>query len=105
MKRICEFCKKEYEWKEGQLNWTKDNVGNGRNTIRSDKFCCYKCGISYKNNKRKETNLKLYGVENISQSLKIKNKKYETFHSHSNEWNDNRIQIKPPKSGRTIFNP
>lgn len=91
MKRICEFCGKEYNWEEGQPNWTKDGIGNGRNTIRSNKFCCYQCGIKDKNQKRKNTSLKLYGVENISQSNNVKEKKLQTFHNHSNEWNSKRI--------------
>ena len=70
MKRICEFCKKEYEWEEGQPNWTKDDVGNGKNTIRSDKFCCYKCGIADKNQKRRNTSFRKTGSEYYFQSEK-----------------------------------
>lgn len=79
MKRICEFCGKEYDWKEGQPNWTKDGVGNGKGTVKSEKFCCYKCGLKNRQNKYKKACLEIYGVENPFQNEKIKNKIKEVF--------------------------
>lgn len=74
MKRICEFCGKEYNWEEGQLNWTKDGIGNGPGTNNSKRFCSYKCGILYKDKKRKCTCLEKYGVNNINLLPEIRNK-------------------------------
>ena len=75
MKRICKFCGKEYNWEEGQLNWTKDGIGKGRNTIRSDLFCCYQCGQKDKWLKVKNTCLNKYGHENVGQFGSIEHKK------------------------------
>lgn len=60
--RKCDYCGKEYIWKEGQLNWGKNCPKNGRNTILSSKYCCYKCGIKARTKKTKETNLKKWGT-------------------------------------------
>lgn len=75
MIKICKHCAKEYEWYEGMPNWKRGNVlGNGYGSISSDKFCSYDCGREYQENKKKETNLKIYGVENVSKNKVIANK-------------------------------
>ena len=59
MKRICEFCKKEYNWEEGQLNWKKDGtLGTNPGSISSKRFCCYACGKIYQSDLQKQTRIK-----------------------------------------------
>lgn len=72
MKRICKFCGKEYDWEEGQLNWTKNGPGICNGNIRSDTFCSYKCGKKDRLNKSKQTKLKKYGNENYNNIQKSK---------------------------------
>ena len=75
MKRICEYCGKEYEWGEGQLNWGKDGVQRkGPGSIRSSKYCCYDCGKKDAHNKLKQTNLKKYGKEYSAQNKTVQEK-------------------------------
>lgn len=63
----CQNCGKEYYYKEGQGSWDCNNNlvnvdGLGHEfVIRSDRFCCYECGIKFKESKRKVTNLLKYG--------------------------------------------
>lgn len=78
MKRICEFCGKEYNWEEGQLNWTKDGIlRNGSGTINSNRFCCYKCGKTYQSNLQKQTRLKR-SIENPNYYKNMTKKVRET---------------------------
>ena len=59
MKRICEFCKKEYDWEEGQPNWKKDGtLGTNPGSISSKRFCCYACGKIYQSDLQKQTRIK-----------------------------------------------
>ena len=65
--KICQECGKSYTYIENQGNWDKNNnlvkcKGLGHSfTIRSDRYCCYECGIKHKENLRKEKNLEKYG--------------------------------------------
>ncbi len=62
----CDICGDEKEMKHSYYNLTCDrNNGN---------YCCFNC----RSIKTKKTNLEKYGVENVSQSEKIKEKKKET---------------------------
>lgn len=65
--RSCQNCGKVYHYTEGQGCWDSNNnlvnkngIGHGF-VVRSDRFCCYECGIKYKESKRKVTNLLKYG--------------------------------------------
>ena len=104
MKKICEFCKKEYSWKEGQLNW-KSPTSN--KFVRSDKFCCYECGIKYWQSKIKEANLKKYGVENAFQSTitkeKIKNNKLKKYGDENYNNSQKMKQTKLIKYGSSSY--
>jgi len=59
----CQNCGKLYHYTEGQGSWDKNNNlvnvdGLGHEfVIRSDRFCCYECGIKFKEAKRKITRL------------------------------------------------
>ena len=86
MKRICEFCKKEYEWKEGQLNWTKDGIlRKGPGTVNSKRFCSYKCGINFYQQKLKKNSLEKYGVDNPAKSKESKEKAKNTINKKLEE--------------------
>ena len=62
----CDICGDEKEMKHSYYNLTCDrNNGN---------YCCFNC----RSIKTKKTNLEKYGVENVSQSDIIKNKKKQT---------------------------
>lgn len=79
MKRICECCKKEYDWEEGQSNWGKTGLKNGKGSVNSKKYCCYKCGkLAYKEHCEK-TNLERYGVKNPFQAEIFKEKSKQTL--------------------------
>lgn len=63
----CQNCGKEYHYNEGQGSWDKNNnlinadkLGH-EFVVRSDRFCCYTCGVKYKEKKRKVTNILKYG--------------------------------------------
>ena len=79
MKRICEFCKKEYEWIEGQINWGKDGLKHGKGSVDCKKYCCYQCGKEAYKQHCKETNLKRYGVVNTFQVPEFKEKAKQTW--------------------------
>ena len=74
MKRICEFCRKEYEWEEGQLNWGKNGLKHGKGSVDCKKYCCYNCGKKAYKQHCQETNLKRYGVMNTFQVPEFKEK-------------------------------
>lgn len=79
MKRICEFCRKEYEWEEGQLNWGKNGLKHGKGSVDCKKYCCYNCGKKAYKQHRQETNLKRYGVMNTFQVPEFKEKAKRTW--------------------------
>lgn len=82
MKRICEFCKKEYNWEEEQSNWVKPNSNmqpSDINAISSKRFCCYECGIQARVNKRKQTWINKYGTTKLGTIKSIAEKKKATF--------------------------
>lgn len=70
MKRICEFCEKEYNWEEGQPNWGKNNIildkpiKGGDRGVSSKKFCSFSCGYKLRRIKKENTNIKKYGSKN-----------------------------------------
>lgn len=78
--RSCQSCGKIYHYIEGQGCWDNNNVlvikkeVGHKFVVRSDRFCCYECGIKYKENKRKVTNILKYGKISPS-SIKKKRKK------------------------------
>lgn len=63
----CQNCGKEYHYESGQGSWDKDNNlvkvnGLGHEfVVKSHRFCCYECGIKYKERKRKVSNIVKYG--------------------------------------------
>lgn len=65
--RRCQNCGKEYTYIENQGNWNKNNElvhiqGVGHEFVaKSQRFCCYECGVAYKERKRKVTNIIKYG--------------------------------------------
>lgn len=77
--KICEQCKKEYIYTFGQANWTKNGIGNGKGTVRSDRFCCYECGIKNHRNKIDNTNLNKYGTKCSLNVPEIKEKAINTI--------------------------
>ena len=77
--KVCEECKKEYIYIFGQPNWTKNGTGNGRGTVRSDKFCCYECGVKNHMNKISNTNLNKYGTKCVLSAPQIKEKIKKTM--------------------------
>ena len=79
---ICENCGKEYEYKEGQLNWGKNEPHNGKGSVNAKKYCCFKCGKEAYKKHCKETNLKRYGCENPFQVEQFKEKSKQTCLSH-----------------------
>jgi len=81
MKRICEFCGKEYEVDISLGNWNKDNVqiivhgkGSGNLVVKSSRFCCFKCGKEYNNKKKINSYLNHYGVNNPNKLKEIRDK-------------------------------
>lgn len=77
--KICEECKKEYLYTFGQPNWTKNGIGNGRGTVRSDKFCCYECGKKNHRDRIDNTNLNRYGTKCSLSVPEIKEKATNTI--------------------------
>lgn len=66
--RICEYCGKEYWWSNSFKNY-KEHVH-----IDTKRFCSAECSKNYKKEKIKQTCLKKYGVEYISQTADVKEK-------------------------------
>ena len=65
MKMVCEYCGKEYELEEGQLNWGKGNISKkAHGVVSSKKYCSYDCGRAHLDNKRRQANLNKYGYGN-----------------------------------------
>lgn len=99
MKRICEFCRKEYEWEEGQLNWGKNGLKHGKGSVDCKKYCCYNCGKKAYKQHCQETNLKRYGVMNTFQVPEFKEKAKRTWiKKYGDENYSNR-----EKARKTIF--
>lgn len=76
IEKICEFCGNHYIWDN------TPNYGKRGRIIKSDRFCCYECGVKYITNKIKGTFIKKYGVDNISKLPEIKEKKKHTFYNN-----------------------
>ena len=70
--RICEHCGKEYWWDGNVLFY-----GEQGNKVDTKKFCCYECGIAYKERKRKISNLVRNGRESPFQDKELMQKVYE----------------------------
>ena len=99
MKRICEFCRKEYEWEEGQLNWGKNGLKHGKGSVDCKKYCYYNCGKKAYKQHCQETNLKRYGVMNTFQVPEFKEKAKRTWiKKYGDENYSNR-----EKARKTIF--
>ena len=86
MKRICEFCKKKYEVDISLGNWDKENnqiiikgKGQGNKTKSSKRFCCYECGIKYKEKKKELTSIKKYGISKYNNREKAKKTNLEKY--------------------------
>ncbi len=81
--RRCQNCGKEYMYIENQGSWNKNNElvhvrGTGHEfTVKSQRFCCYECGIAYKERKRKVSNLVRNGRESPFQDKELMQKVYE----------------------------
>lgn len=81
--KICQECGKHYIYIKNQGNWDKNNnliqcKGLGHSfTIRSDKYCCYECGIKHKEKLRKEKTLKKYGYVSPFQNNEKRQEIYE----------------------------
>ena len=80
MINICEYCKKEYEYEEGQPNWGKNGPVTGRQfSMSSKRFCCYECGIKASNEKNKQTKLERYGSSTYNNTNKSKQTKLDKY--------------------------
>ena len=80
MKRICEYCGKEYEWEENQPNWGKGNIPTKKpQSVSAKHFCCYECGQAKRQEKRKQTNLERFGCENVSNNKNTQDKRNKTL--------------------------
>ena len=94
MKKICEFCNKEYDWEEGQLNWGKDGPKKGGGSVRSDKFCCFECGCKSKQQKIWNTYFIKTGYHHPNsnpKSQKLRKLRYKKKTGYDNQSQDPKV--------------
>jgi len=101
--RTCLCCGKEYDYTQGQLNWTKTGVGKGRGCVLSSKVCSYVCGIKLRQENIKKANLEKYGVENTFQSESVKSKIRDTNISKYGVENPAQCRMLRDKAVRTCI--
>lgn len=74
-KHVCSYCGKEYFVKTSLGNWRKNNIQKtGHGGVSCSTFCCFECGIKYRNEQNIKTCLKKYGVKNAFQKKDIRKK-------------------------------
>lgn len=104
-KRVCQHCKKEYDYYKAMPNWFHGNQKNGLkyHGVDSSKYCSYECGIAHRQEVSRKTCKNKYGVEfTIISENNLKKSKITKLKRYGNEKYTNSKQISLSLKKRTL---